>query len=64
MPPALCRQFVRKIQEALQREAFYFLEVNEILDAPTRMALGKYQRAKGLPFGNLNIETLRELGVI
>ncbi|MCS6935006.1 MAG: peptidoglycan-binding protein [Chitinophagales bacterium] len=54
---------IRKIQEALKREGYDPGPIDNIMGAKTKEALLKFQQDKGLPQGNLNLETLKALGV-
>jgi N-acetyl-anhydromuramyl-L-alanine amidase AmpD len=53
---------VSKIQEALNKKG-YNLEVNNIMNDETKAALMDLQKKNGLPEGNLNMKTLRFLGL-
>ncbi|NNC94240.1 MAG: peptidoglycan-binding protein [Chitinophagales bacterium] len=52
-----------EIQRALKAKGFNPGPIDNILGPQTRAALVKYQRANNLPVGNLNIETMKALGV-
>jgi hypothetical protein len=54
---------IGKIQEALKRLNYYHGEINNQLDKSTKKAISKYQKDKKLPIGNLNVETLKSLGL-
>jgi hypothetical protein len=58
-------QLVRQVQKALIAEGYSVgpAGTDNILGKDTRAALIKYQTDKGLPVGNLNIETLKALGI-
>lgn len=59
----LTSQKIMSIQRALLAAGFNPGPIDNIFGAKTKEALVAYQRAKGLPVGNLNIETLKSLGV-
>lgn len=50
------------IQRALKKLG-YKVSISGVVDKETRAALTTYQKNHGLPVGNLNIETLKKLGV-
>jgi Putative peptidoglycan binding domain len=52
-----------RIQESLKRLHYYRGRITNKIDRRTKKALTKYQKDKGLPIGNLNVETLKSLGV-
>lgn len=52
-----------EIQKALKANGYDPGPIDDILGPLTRSALLKYQRANNLPTGNLNLETLKKLGV-
>jgi len=54
---------ITAIQMALKAAGFDPGPIDNIFGSQTKEALIAYQRAKGLPVGNLNIETLKSLGV-
>jgi len=53
---------INQIQQALVREG-YDVPVDNQMGDKTKQSLIKFQRDKGLPVGNLNMETLQALGV-
>jgi len=55
---------IRAVQEALTNNGYSVGAINGIIDAGTKSALSEYQKDNGLPEGNLNIETLKYLGVL
>ncbi|ETX00207.1 MAG: hypothetical protein ETSY1_12095 [Candidatus Entotheonella factor] len=66
--PVLCQTnvtpgIVRSLQEALQTANFDPGPVDGVLGRQTLAAVESYQQAKGLPVGNLTLETLETLGV-
>ena len=54
---------INAIQQALQREGYDPGNMDNQMSGKTKEALIKFQQDKGLPVGNLNIETLKALGV-
>ncbi len=56
---------IRQIQAALMTAGYDIGDagVDNVMGAKTRAALMQYQKDKGLPVGNLNLETLQDLGV-
>lgn len=54
---------VKQIQEALKREGYDPGPIDNVMGGKTKEALAKFQQDKGLPQGNLNMETLNALGV-
>jgi hypothetical protein len=53
---------VRMIQTALKKRG-YAVQIDDVMGAKTKKALLHFQKEKGLPMGNLNVETLKALGV-
>ncbi len=54
---------IASIQRALQSKGYNPGPIDNIFGSRTKNALIQYQKDKGLPVGNLNLETLRALGV-
>jgi hypothetical protein len=54
---------INQIQEALVREGYDPGPVNNQMTESTKQSIIRFQKDKGLPVGNLNIETLKALGV-
>lgn len=54
---------ISQIQSALKAAGYNPGPIDNVFGTQTKEALKSYQRAKGLPVGNLNLETLRSLGV-
>jgi len=54
---------VRAIQKALNSMGYNAGSVDGVLGLRTQTALQQFQTDKGLPLGNLNIETLQALGI-
>ncbi|HLP19817.1 MAG TPA: peptidoglycan-binding protein [Chitinophagales bacterium] len=54
---------IASIQQALKREGYDPGPVDNQMGGKTKEALVKFQQDKGLPVGNLNIETLKALGI-
>jgi peptidoglycan hydrolase-like protein with peptidoglycan-binding domain len=54
---------IRQIQAALRSRGYEPGPEDNIMGTRTKAALVQFQKDKGLPTGNLNIETLKALGV-
>jgi len=54
---------VAAIQTALKREGYDVGAIDNQMGGKTKQALIKFQQDKGLPVGNLNLETLKALGI-
>lgn len=54
---------IKEVQERLNAEGYNVGAVDGIMGTRTRTMLEKYQNDKNLPVGNLNIETLKSLGI-
>jgi len=54
---------VRKIQEALRSRGYDPGVSDNVMGARTKAALVKYQKDNNLPVGNLDLETMKSLGV-
>jgi hypothetical protein len=54
---------IANIQKALKRLHYYRGKITNEINQRTKNALVKFQTDKGLPIGNLNLETLDALGV-
>ena len=59
----LTTQRILAIQRALKAAGYNPGPLDNVFGAETKAALVKYQNDKNLPVGNLNMETLRSLGV-
>lgn len=59
----LTTQKILDIQKALKANGYNPGPIDNVFGAQTKAALIQYQKEKGLPVGNLNLETLRALGV-
>lgn len=55
---------IKSLQQALNDRGYNIDIVDGILDSDTKAVLTKYQQDNDLPVGNLNIETLKYLGVL
>ena len=53
-------QTVRNIQKALKDMGY---NIGSIMGGQTQTALKQFQQDNGLPIGNLNLETLKTLGI-
>lgn len=54
---------ISQIQQALRAKGYDPGPIDNVLGAKTREALAKFQKDNNLPVGNLNVETMRALGV-
>jgi peptidoglycan hydrolase-like protein with peptidoglycan-binding domain len=54
---------IRQIQQALKDKGYDPGPVDNILGSRTKAALTKFQKEKNLPVGNLDLDTLKALGV-
>jgi peptidoglycan hydrolase-like protein with peptidoglycan-binding domain len=54
---------ITQIQKALIERGYNPGPVDDIFGAQTKAALIKFQKSSGLPVGQLDIETLKALGV-
>ena len=54
---------VRRVQEALAKMGYSPGPADGVMGIKTQTALKQFQTDKGLPIGNLNLETLKALGV-
>lgn len=54
---------VQRLQQALKSNGYDPGAIDGVMGGQTRAAMKKYQEDKGLPVGNMNMETLRSLGV-
>lgn len=52
------------IHQSLKQKGYYSDTLNNILNESTKLALIQFQKDNNLPVGNLDIETLRGLGVL
>lgn len=59
----LTTEKIIQIQKALQANGYDPGPIDDLFGPLTKAALVQYQKDKGLPVGNLNLETLRSLGV-
>jgi hypothetical protein len=57
-------EVIATVQRALKARGFYLLPLTGVLDAPTRDAIRRYQRGRGLDSDHLSLAAARELGVI
>ena len=53
----------RQIQRALRDRGYDPGPIDNIIGTKTKAALVKFQKDNGLPVGNLNVETMKALGV-
>ncbi len=61
--PAPTSGKISQIQEALRAKGYDPGPTDNVLGAKTREALMQFQKDNNLPVGNLNVETMRALGV-
>lgn len=54
---------VRNVQKALNAKGYAVGSADGIMGIKTRAMLAKYQKENNLPVGNLNMETLKSLGI-
>jgi peptidoglycan hydrolase-like protein with peptidoglycan-binding domain len=54
---------IRKLQHALKNRGYDPGPADNVFGAQTKAALIKYQKDKGLPVGNLDMETMKSLGL-
>lgn len=54
---------VKRVQEALNAQGYNVGAPDGVMGVKTQAILKKYQEEKGLPVGNLNVATLKALGV-
>lgn len=57
-------EFIATVQRALKARGLYLLPLTGHLDPPTREAIGRYQRARGLDSDHLSLAAARDLGII
>lgn len=63
-PQELTVDFIATLQRALKARGFYLLPLTGVMDAPTREALRRYQRGRGLDSDHLSLAGARDLGII
>lgn len=56
-------EVIRQVQKALKTKGYSVGSADGVMGIKTRSMLIQYQKDNGLPQGNLNIETLKSLGV-
>lgn len=66
--PVLCKTnmsptIIRSIQQALKQASYNPGPIDGVLGAQTTTAIEAYQKDRGLPVGNLTLQTLESLGV-
>ena len=54
---------IQSIQKSLKEKGYYSGSIDNVFGEQTKSALVKFQENEGLPYGNLNLETLEALGV-
>ena len=55
---------VADIQQVLKQKGYYSDTISNVIDAPTKMAIVRFQKDNQLPIGSFDYETLRELDII
>lgn len=63
-PPEMTPEFIASLQRALKARGLYLRAPTGVMDAPTRTALRRYQRAHGLDSDHLSLAAARALGLI
>lgn len=63
-PAEMTPDFIATLQRALKARGFYLLPLTGVMDKPTRDALGRYQRSRGLDSDHLSLAAARDLGLI
>lgn len=63
-PNILTSAFISSVQRALQVRGLYRGRISGIMDAKTRAAIRRYQKAQGLDSGILALETARQFGLV
>jgi Putative peptidoglycan binding domain len=56
--------FIATVQRALKARGFYLLPLTGVMDAPTRDAIRRYQRGRGLDSDHLSLAAARDLGIL
>lgn len=56
--------FIATVQRALKARGLYLLPLTGVLDAPTREAIRRFQRSRGLDSDHLSLAAARELGIV
>ncbi|MFZ1469874.1 MAG: peptidoglycan-binding domain-containing protein [Paracoccaceae bacterium] len=56
--------FIATLQRALKARGLYLLALTGVLDAPTRDAVRRYQRPRGIDSDHLSLAAARDLGII
>jgi len=54
---------LRNLQNKLKAAGHYNGAIDGRMGGNTKIALSKYQEENGLPVGNLNIKTLKQMGL-
>ena len=63
-PDVLNREFTRSLQRALKARGHYAGPITGQMDAPTRAAVRRYQRAEGPDSGVLSLKSARAFGLV
>ena len=60
----LTPDLIATVQRALKARGLYLMPLTGVLDAPTREAIRRYQRSRGLDSDHLSLAAARDLGVV
>ncbi|KAA8609326.1 hypothetical protein AL036_04570 [Salipiger aestuarii] len=63
-PEQFTAEMVATLQRALAARGYFDAEISARLDAPTTAAIRTWQAQRGLPSGQLSLETARALGIL
>lgn len=63
-PAEMTPEFMATLQRALKARGFYLLPLTGVMDGPTRDAIRRYQRSRGLDSDHLSLAAARELGIV
>ncbi|MFE3837840.1 peptidoglycan-binding domain-containing protein [Pseudogemmobacter sonorensis] len=63
-PDQMTPEFIATVQRALKARGLYLLPLTGSLDGPTRAAIHRYQRARGLDSDHLSLAAARDLGIV
>lgn len=63
-PEEMTPEFIATLQRALKARGYYMLPLTGMTDAPTRQAIGRYQRERGLDSDHLSLAAAKDLGLI
>ena len=63
-PNALTPELIETLQRALEARGLYRGQITGVMDVRTRLAVRRYQGARGLPSGLLSMQSARGLGLL